>query len=123
MEKTIIQSILWLVTLGVMITLWVTREPSVVEYDINETVASFHQSIGQSELSDEQREKEITRFTQTLDDVVQQYAIDNHVVVLVSPAVVSGAVNVTQEIQQSLLQTLQAQNKANRAQVSEVTAK
>ncbi|MCU8085344.1 type-F conjugative transfer system protein TrbI [Shewanella sp. SM23] len=123
MEKTIIQSILWLVTLGVMITLWVTREPSVVEYDINETVASFHQSIGQSELSDEQREKEITRFTQTLDDVVQQYAIDNHVVVLVSPAVVSGAVNITQEIQQSLLQTLQAQNKANRAQVSEVTAK
>ena len=123
MEKTIIQSILWLVTLGVMITLWVTREPSVVEYDINETVASFHQSIGQSELSDEQREKEITRFTQTLDDVVQQYAIDNHVLVLVSPAVVSGAVNVTQEIQQSLLQTLQAQNKANRAQVSEVTAK
>lgn len=123
MEKTIIQSILWLVTLGVMITLWVTREPSVVEYDINETVASFHQSIGQSELSDEQREKEITRFTQTLDDVVQQYAIDNHVLVLVSPAVVSGAVNVTQEIQQSLLQTLQAQNKANRAQASEVTPK
>ncbi|MCU8075809.1 TrbI F-type domain-containing protein [Shewanella sp. SM29] len=123
MEKTIIQSILWLVTLGVMLTLWVTREPSVVEYDINETVASFHQSIGQSELSDEQREKEITRFTQTLDDVVQQYAIDNHVVVLVSPAVVSGAVNVTQEIQQSLLQTLQAQNKANRAQASEVTPK
>ncbi|MCS6237560.1 TrbI F-type domain-containing protein [Shewanella baltica] len=123
MEKTIIQSILWLVTLGVMITLWVTREPRVVEYDINETVASFHQSIGQSELSDEQREKEITRFTQTLDDVVREYALDNHVVVLVSPAVVSGAVNVTQEIQQSLLHTLQAQNKANRAQASEVTAK
>jgi len=123
MEKNLIQAFLWLVTLSVMITLWVTREPSVVEYDINETVASFHQSIGQSELSDEQREKEITRFTQTLDDVVQQYAIDNHVLVLVSPAVVSGAVNVTQEIQQSLLQTLQAQNKANRAQASEVTAK
>lgn len=123
MDKSIVQSMLWLVMLGVMITLWVTREPSIVEYDINETVASFHQSIGQSELSDEQRKKEITRFTQTLDDVVQQYAQDNHVVVLVSPAVVSGAVNITQEIQQSLLQTLQAQNRAKRDQAREVTPK
>lgn len=123
MDKSIVQSMLWLVMLGVMITLWVTREPSIVEYDINETVASFHQSIGQSELSDEQRKKEITRFTQTLDDVVQQYAQDNHVVVLVSPAVVSGAVNITKEIQQSLLQTLQAQNRAKRDQAREVTPK
>lgn len=123
MKKSIIHTMSWLVLLGVIIALWMTRKPSIVEYDINETVASFHQSIGQSELSEEQREKEITRFTQTLDEVVHQYAIENHVVVLVSPAVVSGAVNVTQEIQQSLLNTLQAQNKANRAQASEVTPK
>lgn len=123
MKKSIIHTMSWLVLLGVIIALWMTRKPSIVEYDINETVASFHQSIGQSELSEEQREKEITRFTQTLDEVVHQYAIENHVAVLVSPAVVSGAVNVTQEIQQSLLNTLQAQNKANRAQASEVTPK
>lgn len=123
MNKTLIQSILWLIAMSLLITLWFTREPRVVEYDINETVASFHQSIGQSDLTEEQREQEINRFTQTLDDVVREYAVDNHVVVLVSPAVVSGAVNVTKEIQQSLLQTLQAQNMAKRAQSREGMAK
>lgn len=123
MNKTLIQSIPWLIAMSLLITLWFTRVPRVVEYDINETVASFHQSIGQSDLTEEQREQEINRFTQTLDDVVREYAVDNHVVVLVSPAVVSGAVNVTKEIQQSLLQTLQAQNIAKRAQSHEGMAK
>lgn len=120
MEKIIIQSILWVITFCLLIALWMTREPSIVEYDINETVVSFHHSIGQSDLTDTQREKEIARFTQTLDDVVREFAHDNHVVVLVSPAVVSGTKNVTKDIQQLLLQTLHAQNAAKRDAPREV---
>lgn len=112
-----------ILTVVLALFLPVTRQPSIVEYDINETVARFHGSIGKSELTDEQREQEITRFSQTLDEVVREYARNNHVVIFVSPAIVSGAVNASQEIEQLLLQALQAQNEAKRAQLSEGSSK
>lgn len=112
-----------ILAVGLTLFLPVTRQPSIVEYDINETVARFHESIGKSELTDEQREQEITRFSQTLDEVVREYARNNHVVIFVSPAIVSGAVNASQEIEQLLLQALQAQNEAKRAQLSEGSSK
>lgn len=112
-----------ILTVGFALFLPVTRQPSIVEYDMNETVARFHESIGQSELTDDQRAQEIARFSQTLDDVVREYARNNHVVIFVSPAIVSGAVNATQEIEQLLLQALQAQNDAKRAQLNETTQK
>lgn len=112
-----------ILTVGFALFLPVTRQPSIVEYDMNETVARFHESIGQSELTDDQRAQEIARFSQTLDDVVREYATNNHVVIFVSPAIVSGAVNATQEIEQLLLQALQAQNDAKRAQLNETTQK
>ncbi|MCG9966039.1 TrbI F-type domain-containing protein [Shewanella cutis] len=112
-----------ILTVGFALFSPVTRQPSIVEYDMNETVARFHESIGQSELTDDQRAQEIARFSQTLDDVVREYATNNHVVVFVSPAIVSGAVNATQEIEQLLLQALQAQNDAKRAQLNETTQK
>lgn len=112
-----------ILTVVLALFLPVTRQPSIVEYDINETVARFHESIGKSELTDEQREQEITRFSQTLDEVVREYARNNHVVIFVSPAIVSGAVNASQEIEQLLLQALQAQNEAKRAQLSEGSSK
>lgn len=112
-----------ILTVGFALFLPVTRQPSIVEYDMNETVARFHGSIGQSELTDDQRAQEIARFSQTLDDVVREYATNNHVVILVSPAIVSGATDVTQEIEQLLLQALQAQNDAKRVQLNETTQK
>lgn len=112
-----------ILTVGFALFSPVTRQPSIVEYDMNETVARFHESIGQSELTDDQRAQEIARFSQTLDDVVREYATNNHVVIFVSPAIVSGAVNATQEIEQLLLQALQAQNDAKRAQLNETTQK
>jgi conjugal transfer pilin signal peptidase TrbI len=105
----------WLLLVG--ITVLATRHPSVVEYDMNDTIVNFHQSISQSELSEALREKEIARFTQTLEEVVNDYANDNHLVILVSPAVISGAVDVTEDIQRLLLQALQAQNAAKRTQM------
>jgi conjugal transfer pilin signal peptidase TrbI len=121
MAKTMGLLLLGLLLVG--LTFLATRQPSLVEYDMNDTIVNFHQSIGQSELSDEQRDKEIARFTQTLDDVVRDYANSHHVVILVSPAVVSGAVDVTKDIQNSLLQALQAQNTAKRNKANEVTPK
>lgn len=89
----------------------------IVEFDINDTVTTFEHSIAQKQMSDEKRLSEIKRFTQTLDDTVAQYAHDHNVLVLVSPAIVSGAVDVTQDIQQQLVETLKAQN--NRKQTGE----
>lgn len=90
--------------------LFFTQE--IVEFDINHTITAFEQDIAQSHLSDEKRDSEIQRFTRTLDRVVKQYAEDNNVTVFVSPAIVSGAEDATSEIQQALLEALQAQIEA-----------
>ena len=84
--------------------------PLIVEFDINDTISTFEYNIAQTELTEEKREKEIKRFTDTLDKVVDEYAAKNRVVVLVSPAVVSGAKDATVDIQQALLAALKAQN-------------
>ena len=97
-----------------VLTAHVVRHKAVVEFDINDTITTFEHNIAQSQLSDEKRLSEIKRFTQTLDETVAQYAHDNNVIVLVSPAVVGGALNVTKDIQQQLVDTLKAQNQAKR---------
>lgn len=81
----------------------------IVEFDINDTIATFQQNLTESQLSDEKRDSEIQRFTQTLEEVVKQYAAEHNVIVLVSPAIVSGAENVTQDIQLALLAALKHQ--------------
>ena len=98
-----------LISIGGSFTAHVLLASKIVEFDINHTIVSFEQDIANSTLSDEKREAEIQRFTRTLDRVVKQYAKDNNVTVLVSPAIVSGAEDATTEIQQALLDALQAQ--------------
>ena len=98
-----------LISIGGSFTAHALFAQKIVEFDINHTIVSFEQDIANSTLSDEKREAEIQRFTRTLDRVVKQYAKDNNVTVLVSPAIVSGAEDATTEIQQALLDALQAQ--------------
>ncbi|MCL1064294.1 type-F conjugative transfer system protein TrbI [Shewanella benthica] len=97
-----------LISIGASFTLHLMVK-EIVEFDINDTITRFEQDIANSTLSDEKRKAEIQRFTRTLDSVVEQYAKDNNVTVLVSPAIVSGAEDATAEIQQALLNALQAQ--------------
>lgn len=92
-----------------LLTVWL-MPLRIVEFDINDTITTFEYNIAQTELTEEKREKEIKRFTDTLDKVVDEYAAKNRVVVLVSPAVVSGAKDATVDIQQALLAALKAQN-------------
>lgn len=94
-------------------------DKEIVEFDMNHTITTFEQDIAKSHLSDAQREVEIQRFTRTLDNVVKQYALDNKVTILVSPAIVSGARDVTANIQHALLDALHAQNEAK--QTSQIT--
>ena len=98
-----------LISIGGSFTAHILLTSKIVEFDINHTISTFEQDIANSALSDEKREAEIQRFTRTLDRVVKQYAKDNNVTVLVSPAIVSGAEDATTEIQQALLDALQAQ--------------
>lgn len=100
------------------ITTWL-MPVRIVEFDINDTVSQFHYNIGQTDLSNEKRETEIRRFTDTLQQVVNDYAVKNKVVVLVSPAVVSGAKDVSHDIQQALLAALKAQNDSKHEEVGE----
>jgi len=103
-----------LVSITATLTTHAVLNKEIVEFDINDTVTAFEYNLAQSSLSDEKRLSEIKRFTQTLDETVAQYAHENNVTVLVSPAIVSGATDVTKDIQQRLVDTLSAQNQAKR---------
>ena len=103
-----------LISIGGSFALHLMVKKEIVEFDINHTIVSFEQDIAKSNLSDAKRDREIQRFTRTLDKIVLQYAEDNNVTILVSPAIISGAEDVTTEIQQALLDDLQAQIAAKR---------
>ncbi|WP_394230780.1 TrbI F-type domain-containing protein [Shewanella colwelliana] len=99
-----------LISISVTLCTHMIFNQDIVEFDINDTITTFEHNIAQSQLSDEKRLSEIKRFTQTLEDTVAQYAQDNNVIVLVSPAIVSGAKDVTKDIQRQLVDNLKAQN-------------
>lgn len=117
MKRCPLNGYLFLIGIGLLAVVLVTcqfYQTRIVEFDINDTITTFEYNIAQSPLTEVKRSTEIVRFTQTLDEVVEQYARENKVTVLVSPAIVSGATDATADIQQALLQALQAQNDTQR---------
>ncbi|WP_334472552.1 type-F conjugative transfer system protein TrbI [Arsenophonus sp. PmNCSU2021_1] len=87
-----------------MITLMLIKShcPKMVTFDMKGTVDTFFTHASQKKLTDAQSQQLATRFTQTLDNTLRDYQQKNQVVILVSPAVVVGAPEVTKTIQRQV---------------------
>lgn len=76
--------------------------PRAVAFDMKRTVDAFFDSASQKKLSEEQTKALSNRFNTALEGSLLTYQQRHHVLVLVSPAVVQGAPDVTRDIQQDI---------------------
>lgn len=80
--------------------------PAVVTFGMKATVDAFFDGVSQKKLSEEQSQQLAARFTRTLDDTLQRYQQKHGVIILVTPAVVAGAPDITRDIQQQVAQRM-----------------
>ncbi|HHG0785067.1 TPA: type-F conjugative transfer system protein TrbI [Klebsiella pneumoniae] len=73
--------------------------PRVVAFDMKKTLDSFMDSVSQKQLTEAQSKALSDRFNDALEKSLAEYQQQHHVVILVSPAVVQGAPDVTRNIQ------------------------
>ncbi|QPF30527.1 type-F conjugative transfer system protein TrbI (plasmid) [Klebsiella sp. BDA134-6] len=76
--------------------------PRVVAFDMKKTLDSFMGSVSQKQLTEAQSKALSDRFNDALEKSLADYQQQHHVVILVSPAVVQGAPDVTRNIQHDI---------------------
>lgn len=78
------------------------RTPTVVSFDMKSTVDQFTDQAGAQSLDEGQTTALTERFMRTLSTELQEYQRRHDALILVSPAVVSGAADITGEIQSAV---------------------
>lgn len=73
--------------------------PRVVAFDMKTTLDSFMDRVSQKQLTEAQSKALSDRFNDALEQSLADYQRQQHVLILVSPAVVQGAPDVTRKIQ------------------------
>lgn len=76
--------------------------PRVVAFDMKKTLDSFMDSVSQKPLTEAQSKALSDRFNDALEKSLADYQQQHHVLILVSPAVVQGASDVTRTIQHDI---------------------
>lgn len=76
--------------------------PRVVAFDMKKTLDSFMDSVSQKPLTEAKSKALSDRFNDALEKSLADYQQQHHVLILVSPAVVQGASDVTRTIQHDI---------------------
>ncbi|WNI84233.1 type-F conjugative transfer system protein TrbI (plasmid) [Citrobacter portucalensis] len=84
------------------------RTPTVVTFDMKGTVDQFTDQAGAQSLNEAQTTALTERFMQTLSAELQEYQRRHDALILVTPAVVSGAADITEDIQSAVAQKMAA---------------
>lgn len=84
------------------------RTPSVVTFDMKSTIDQFTEQAGAQSLNEEQTTDLTERFMQTLSTELQDYQRRHDALILVTPAVVSGAADITGDIQSAVAEKMVA---------------
>ncbi|HBT5247395.1 type-F conjugative transfer system protein TrbI [Klebsiella quasipneumoniae subsp. similipneumoniae] len=83
--------------------------PRVVAFDMKKTLDSFMDSVCQKQLTEAQSKALSDRFNDALEKSLAEYQQQHHVVILVSPAVVQGAPDVTRNIQHDIARRMKGE--------------
>ncbi|EPY4992937.1 TPA: type-F conjugative transfer system protein TrbI [Klebsiella pneumoniae] len=83
--------------------------PRVVAFDMKKTLDSFMDSVSQKQLTEAQSKALSDRFNDALEKSLAEYQQQHHVVILVSPAVVQGAPDVTSNIQHDIARRMKGE--------------
>lgn len=76
--------------------------PVMVAFNMKQTVDAFFDSAGQKTLTEEQMQALSGRFNAAMEASLQTWQREHRAVILVSPAVVQGAPDITRDIQQDI---------------------
>ena len=83
--------------------------PRVVAFDMKKTLDSFMDSVSQKQLSEAQSKALSESFNSALEQSLADYQQQHHVLILVSPAVVQGASDVTRTIQHDIARRMKGE--------------
>ena len=83
--------------------------PVTVTFNMKQTVDAFFDSASQKKLSEAQSKALADRFNAALEASLQTWQQKHHAVILVSPAVVQGAPDITREIQQDIARRMRVE--------------
>ncbi|WP_316472296.1 type-F conjugative transfer system protein TrbI [Klebsiella pneumoniae] len=83
--------------------------PRVGAFDMKKTLDSFMDSVSQKQLTEAQSKALSDRFNDALEKSLAEYQQQHHVVILVSPAVVQGAPDVTRNIQHDIARRMKGE--------------
>ena len=83
--------------------------PRVVAFDMKKTLDSFMDSVSQKPLTEAQSKALSDRFNDALEKSLADYQQQHHVLILVSPAVVQGASDVTRTIQHDIARRMKGE--------------
>ena len=83
--------------------------PRGVAFDMKKTLDSFMDSVSQKQLTEAQSKALSDRFNDALEKSLAEYQQQHHVVILVSPAVVQGAPDVTRNIQHDIARRMKGE--------------
>lgn len=78
--------------------LWFFMPQKVVQFNLKSMLDLFSQQSAESHYTPQQQAQRAQAFAAALSQATKQYAKQNNVIVLVSPAVVSGAYDATKDI-------------------------
>ena len=103
--------VIGLLIVNALVSYTITRmtPPRVVAFDMKQTVDAFFDRASQKKLSEEQTKTLSSRFTAALESSLQAYQQKNHVLILVSPAVVQGAPDITRDIQRDIARRMRGE--------------
>ncbi|EFS5057062.1 type-F conjugative transfer system protein TrbI [Salmonella enterica] len=76
--------------------------PEVVVFGMKQTVDAFFDSASQKKLSEAEAKILSERFNRAMEDSLQAWQRKHHALILVAPAVVQGAPDITRDIQQDI---------------------
>lgn len=75
------------------------RTPTVVSFDMGKTLEKFTEQVSAQSLNESQTEVLAGRLITSLNAVLHDWQRRNNALILVTPVVVSGAANITNEVQ------------------------
>ncbi|MBY8738408.1 type-F conjugative transfer system protein TrbI [Escherichia coli] len=99
----------WWWTVPGCLAMVLLNAPVTVAFNMKQTVDAFFDSASQKQLSEAQSKALSARFNTALEASLQAWQQKHHAVILVSPAVVQGAPDITREIQQDIARRMRAE--------------
>ncbi|EGQ8101945.1 TrbI F-type domain-containing protein [Vibrio parahaemolyticus] len=86
--------------------LTLTRPPQTVVFDIKGTLDAYQDNLLQANLTDDEHRKQLARFDKELRLILDDYAKAHHLTIVVPAAVISGAPDMTTELQHHVIKQM-----------------